>query len=102
MSSDGSTLQIISGYNPGEDDISLSSMQFLTTEGPKKEMFYPTNSHLAAAVSLTAGAVIVTGGLGSEKQVWMKPSTSDVTWKRRKEMLEGRIGHEAAVEHSAG
>ena len=55
-------------------------------------MAYPVHSRLAAAVTLTVG-VIVTGGLGSEKQVWIKPSHSNSTWNRRKDMIDERLGH---------
>ena len=97
MSSDGSTLQIISGFNPEEEGRVLPSLQCLTTEGPNKEVFYPSLSRLAAAVTLETGGVVVTGGLGSENQVWIKPSTTDVTWSRGKDMFEGRKGHAAGI-----
>ena len=97
MSRDDSTLQIISGYNPEEEDQTLSSIQFLTTDGPRKEASYPSLSRLAAAVTLTTGDVVVTGGRGSEKQVWMNPSTSSASWTRRKDLPEGRRGHAMAV-----
>ena len=85
-------LQMISGYNPDEESVALPSMQVLSTEGPKTEMAYPVYSRLAAAATLTIG-LIVTGGLGSENQVWIKPSNSNSTWNRKKDMLEGRTGH---------
>ena len=97
MSGDGSKLLLISGYNFDDEDQALSSVQLLSTEGPKKEVFYPSLSRLAAAVTLETGAVVVTGGLGSENQVWIKPSTSDVTWSRGKDMFEGRKGHAAGI-----
>ena len=87
-------MQIISGYNPDEDSIGLPTIQFLATkpEGRKKETPYPASSRLAAAVSLRNG-ILVTGGLGTENQVWFSPSHLNGTWIRRKDMLEGRKGH---------
>ena len=69
-------LKIISGYSPDEEVQALSSSLVLTTDGPKKEAPYPSLSRLSAAVTLATGAVLVTGGRGSEKQVWM----SERTW----------------------
>ena len=93
MSLDGSTLQMISGYNPEEEDRTLSSMQFLTTDGPKKEASYPSLSRLAAAVTLSTASILVTGSRVNEKQVWMSASNSSTSWVRKKDMLEGRKGH---------
>ena len=94
---DGSTLQMISGYNPEEEEWTLSSIQFLTTDGSNKEASYPTLSRLAAAVTLSTGSILVTGGRVNEKQVWMSASNSSTSWVRKKDMLEGRKGHAAAA-----
>ena len=44
----------------------------------------------------------MTGGLGSERQVWMNPAFSSATWKRKNDMLQGRKGHAAAVVKVSG
>ena len=97
VTGDDSTLLIISGYNPDEEDETLSSIEAMTTDGPKREFAYPTLSRLAAAVTLARGAVVVTGGRGSETEVWMNSSNNFKEWERRNDMTEGRKGHAAAV-----
>jgi hypothetical protein len=97
VSGDGASLLIISGYNFDEEDQTVPLIQSLTTGGPKKEVPFPSHSRLGAAVTLGNGAVVVTGGRGSEKQVWMTPQTASAIWKRRKDMLEGRKGHATAA-----
>ena len=97
MSGDGSSLLIISGYNFDQENQTLPSTQYLTTQGPQKEKTFPSHSRLAAAVTLGNGAVIVTGGRGSEKQVWMSLTASSSKWGKQQAMLEGRKGHAAAA-----
>ena len=97
MYGNGTSLIIISGYNFDQEDQTLSSTQYLTSKGPKKEEPFPSHSHLAAAVTLDNGAVVVTGGRVSENQVSISLTTSSIKWKKRQDMLEGRKGHAAAA-----
>jgi hypothetical protein len=84
---------MIDGYSPDEEDGILSSIQFLTIEGSKNETYCPFQTRLAAAVTLSTGAIVVTGGCGSENKVWMNPSLPSRIWHRKQEMPEGRKGH---------
>ena len=97
MSGDGTSLIIISGYNFDHEDQTLPSTQNMATKGPQKEEIFPSHSRLSAAVTLGNGTVVVTGGRGSEKQVWMSLTTSSLKWGKRHDMMEGRKGHAAAA-----
>ena len=70
-------------------------MQSMTSTGSSEEVAYPFHSCLANAVILSSGAVVVTGGRGSEKEVWM--SSVSTQWTRKKNMPVGRKGHAAAA-----
>ena len=97
MSIHGDSLIIISGYNFDEEDQTLPSIQFLTARGPKKETKFPSHSRLSAAVTLSSGIVVVTGGRGSEKHVFMSTISSSPKWEQKQDMLESRKGHASAA-----
>ena len=54
-------------------------------------------SRLASAVTLRTGEILVTGGLGSGKEVWLSSPITPSTWNKRKDMLIGRKGHATAA-----
>ena len=70
-------------------------MQSMTSTGSSEEVAYPSHSRLANAVTLSSGAIVVTGGRGSENDVWMSSSSNQ--WNRKKNMPVGRKGHAAAA-----
>ena len=75
----------------------LPSIEYRTTKEHGSEGPFPTNIRLAAAVTLRTGSVVVTGGRGGERDVWMSTVDTPVMWSRRQDMLEGRKGHAAVV-----
>ena len=75
----------------------LPSIEYWTTKEHGSEGPFPTNTRLAAAVTLRTGSVVVTGGRGGERDVWMSTVDTPVMWSRRQDMLEGRKGHAAVV-----
>ena len=72
----------------------------MTSTGSSSELAYPSYSRLAKAVTLSTGDIVVTGGRGSENEVWMKLVSSQ--WTRKKDMPEGRKGHAAAAVNVGG
>ena len=73
------------------------SIEYVSAKGHKKEESFPSNIRLAATVTLGNGAVVVTGGLGSENQVWMSAQVAPAKWNKKRDMPEGRKGHAAAA-----
>ena len=97
VSHDGSSLVMISGYNFDDDSQALPSVLMKTIEGSRQEYLYPSLSRLASAVTLRTGEILVTGGLGSDREVWLSSPITPSTWNKRKDMLIGRKGHATAA-----
>ena len=70
----------------------LNREQTIVTDGDKEESY---SSRLAAAVTLSSGEVLITGGKGKEQEVYLLSGLNLSTWKRRADMLSPRMGHAA-------
>jgi len=57
----------------------------------------PYSSRMASAVTLNSGQILVTGGSGMEKDVFLFNGTEQTVWTHRKPMKEGRLGHASTV-----
>jgi len=97
VTTDGSSLVMISGYNFDDEHQALASAVMHTTEGSGQEFIFPSESRLASAVTLRTGEILVTGGLRSGKEVWLSSPRTPSTWNKRKDMLVGRKGHATAA-----
>ena len=83
----------------------MSSLQAVSLRGLKEEQeiivqgrgeaVSPYSSRLAAAVSLSSGEVLVTGGRGRDRQVFLLSGPGLATWRSRASMKRGRLGHAA-------
>ena len=83
----------------------MSSMQAVSLRGLEEEQEIlvkgrgeassPYSSRLAAAVSLPSGEVLVTGGRGRDRQVFLLFGPGLATWRSRASMKRGRLGHAA-------
>ena len=99
----GSQMYLISGYSalnvhralPSIQAIGLHRLnkeQTIVIEGNKEESY---SSRLAAAVTLSSGGVLITGGKGREQEVYLLSGLKLNTWQRRADMLSPRMGHAA-------
>ena len=70
----------------------LKKEQTIVIEGNKEESY---SSRLAAAVTLSSGGVLITGGKGREQEVFLLSGFKLNTWRRRADMLSPRMGHAA-------
>ena len=70
----------------------LNKEQTIVIEGNKEESY---SSRLAAAVTLSSGGVLITGGKGREQEVYLLSGLKLNTWQRRADMLSPRMGHAA-------
>ena len=93
-----SQLHIISGYSALSEDRGIPSMQTVNLGGPGKDESIEMDrysSRLAAAVTLSSGEVLITGGKGKEQEAFLLSGLAHKTWLQRADMLTPRIGHGA-------
>ena len=84
---------------------SISSMQSVGLEGPGQEHKLvvpgggkePYCSRMASAVTLTNGDILVTGGKGRGRDVFLLTGQDLRTWVRRQSLLQARRGHSSTV-----
>ena len=99
----GRLMYLISGYTALTTHRALPNMQAIGPHGlneeekiiidGNKEQNY--SSRLAAAVTLSSGGVLVTGGKGKEREVFLLSGPHLATWQRRADLLHPRMGHAA-------
>ena len=99
----GRLMYLISGYTALTTHRALPNMQAIGPHGlneeekiiidGNKEQNY--SSRLAAAVTLSSGGVLVTGGKGREREVFLLSGPHLATWQRRADLLHPRMGHAA-------
>ena len=98
-------LYILSGYSTVETNRSSPSMQSISLDGPRKERILMVPevektlycSRMASAVTLKTGQVLVTGGSGMERDVFLLNGTDLNEGIRRRSLLVGRLGHASTV-----
>ena len=101
MSKDGSLLHILSGYSDfPEDGGALHSAESvgLQTHGTEHDLEVEGTrfaSCFAAAVSLSSGDLVLTGGQGHGRDVFLI-SEHGRTWVRLSIMIHARYGHAAS------
>ena len=99
----GSQVYLISGYSalnlhralPSVQAIGLRGLQEEQTiflDGNKEESY---SSRLAAAVALSSGGVLITGGKGREQEVFLLSGPKLSSWQRGADMRSPRMGHAA-------
>ena len=94
-------MYLFSGYSALTMQRALPTFQTISSQGltaeekiviDGKERY---SSRLAAAVTLSSGDVLITGGKEREQQVFLVSGLAHKTWLRRADMLTPRIGHAA-------
>ena len=96
---DGESLVIIGGYADFEKEgYALSSIQRVGLQGthPEEQLEVdsePYYTRLAAAVSISSGDTLITGGMNKERDVFLLSTTGLL--KRCRSMKHGRFGHAA-------
>ena len=99
----GSQLYLISGYSALNVHRALPSIQAVGLQGLGKERTIVLDgnkeesysSRLAAAVALSSGRVLITGGKGREREVFLLSGPNLSRWQRRADMGSPRMGHAA-------
>ena len=70
-------------------------MQAVGLGGPREEQYISSSFRLAAAVTLSSGQVLLTGGKDSERKVFLLSGPGLTSWQSKEDMLEARRGHAA-------
>jgi len=102
---DGSVLSILSGYSPIEEGWGIPSMQIVKLDGPGEEHKLtipgargkPYSARMASAVALSTKQILVTGGKGMEKDVFLISGPELKDWERQKGLNHGRFCHSSIV-----
>ena len=102
---DGSVLSILSGYSPVEEGWAIPSMQIVKLDGPGEEHKLtipgasgePYSARMASSVALSTKQILVTGGKGMEKDVFLISGPGLKNWERQKGMKQGRFCHSSIV-----
>ena len=100
----GSQLYLISGYSALNVHRALPSIQAIGLQGLGKERMIVLDgnkdenysSRLAAAVALSSGGVLITGGKGREQEVFLLSGPDLSSWQRKADMRSPRMGHAPA------
>ena len=99
VTADGESLVIIGGYADFEKEgYALPSIQRVGLQGthPEEQLEVdsePYYTRLAAAVSISSGDILITGGMHKERDVFLLSSAGLL--KRCRSMKHGRFGHAA-------
>ena len=104
LSRDGTHLHILSGESEDSETTSTTMHSVGLEDHGEERKIVILGDHKdekyaslqASAVSLSSGDVLITGGIGQERQVYLFKETNQARWTRRQPMNHPRSGHASA------